>query len=127
MDMAAVIAFMEARLGEEEAEVKGVPGWKLEHWTAVRYADEDSGRNWRVDAEPRCVVDGAAGEDAQFIARHDPARTLREIEAKRRILERHRGCGDGFGYCADGGHDWDDGGCAELADAVSVWSDHPAG
>lgn len=81
-------AFITARLDEDEAAAKGPPGWKLEHWTAVRYADKESGRNWRVDAEPRCVIDGAAEEDAQFIARYDPARVLREVAAKRAIRAR---------------------------------------
>jgi len=124
--MAAVIAFAEARLAEDEAPAKAAqlrfPGpWEqaentnsplLSAVTLYDSRDESVG-----------VIRGSYA--AAHIARHDPARTLREIEAKRRILERHRGCGDGFGYCADGGHDRDDGGCAELADALSAWSDHP--
>lgn len=82
-DMAA---FMEERLNEEAAGAEGPPGWNLERWTAVKYADEESGRNWRVDAEPRCVVDAVAEEDALFIACHDPARVLAGVEAKRAVL-----------------------------------------
>lgn len=83
---ADVAAFMAARLDEEETEAKGPPGWKLEHWTAVKYADKPSGRNWRIDAEPRCVVDAVAEEDALFIVRRDPASVLRSIAADRRLL-----------------------------------------
>jgi len=78
--------FVAARLDERESAAKGPPGWRLEHWTAVRYADKDSGRNWRVDAEPRCVVDAVAEEDAAFIALNDPARVLREVQAGRKIM-----------------------------------------
>lgn len=78
--------FMEERLNEEAAEAEGPPGWKLEHWTAVKYTDNESGRNWRVDAEPRCVVDAVAEEDALFIARHDPDRVLAGVAAKRAVL-----------------------------------------
>jgi hypothetical protein len=90
--MDELTAFVAARLDEEEAAAKGPPGWRLEHWTAVRYADKESGRNWRVDAEPRCIVDAVAKEDAEHIARHDPARALREVAAGRRILARYMDC-----------------------------------
>jgi hypothetical protein len=79
-------AFLNARLDEEEAAVKGPPGWRLEHWSAVRYAEKASGRDWRVDAEPRCIVDSVAKDDAEHIARYDPARVLREIEADRKLI-----------------------------------------
>jgi hypothetical protein len=83
-----LVAFYAARLDEEEAQAAGPPGWKLERWTLVRCADRESGRHWRVDAEPRCVVDGALREDAEFIVTHDPAAVLAGILADRRILAR---------------------------------------
>jgi hypothetical protein len=55
-------------------------------------------------------------------------RVLAECEAKRRIVERHKDCGTGYGYCDDGGHGWggDEGlGCADLADLASVYAAHP--
>jgi hypothetical protein len=128
-----LIAFVNARLDEEEAEVKGPPGWKLEHWTTVKYADKESGRNWRVDAEPRCVVDAVAMEDAQFIARHDPARALREVTAKRAILAEHRPVTGitSFPLCGRCGRDdhmepfpyqWP---CVTVRAVAAVYSDHP--
>jgi len=86
--IASLVAFLDARLDEEEAAAKGPPGWKLEHWSAVRYKISDSGREWRVDAEPRCIVDATARDDAEHIARYDPARVLREVEANRAIVRR---------------------------------------
>jgi Family of unknown function (DUF6221) len=63
--------------------------------------------------------------DARHIVRHDPARALREVEAGRRILARHRRCGDGYGFCDDGGHGGGAAGCAEMKDLLYRWADHP--
>jgi hypothetical protein len=51
-------------------------------------------------------------------------RVLAEVQAKRRILERHAECGTGYGYCDDGGHG-SPGGCADLKDAAAPYADHP--
>jgi hypothetical protein len=51
------------------------------------------------------VVDGAFKASAAHIARHDPARVLRNVAAKRATLKRHDRCGSGLGWCAKGGHD----------------------
>jgi hypothetical protein len=82
--------FLAARVAEDKARAEGPPGWKLEHWTAVQYKTGTlSGREWRVDAEPRCVVDQAARDDALHIAAYDPARALADAELKQLILDRH--------------------------------------
>lgn len=47
-----------------------------------------------------------------------------ELNPYDRILERHAVCGCGSGYCDDGGHGFDDGGCGDLSDLAAVWSDH---
>lgn len=87
--MDELTAFLRARYDEAEAAAGGPPGWKLEHWTVVRYGDNESGRNWRIDAEPRCVVDGVHREDAAFIVLNDPAAALADLAAKRAILALH--------------------------------------
>lgn len=112
-----IAEFLEARWAERAAVAKGAPGWKLEHWTAIKYASKDSGRNWRVDAEPRCVVDAVAAEDAEHIALNDPAAVLADIEAKRAILAEHRPSypvtypkpsgQPTCTTCHDGGFDWE--------------------
>lgn len=84
--MDELIAFLRARYDEAEQAAGGPRGWKLEHWTAARYDDKPSGRNWRVDAEPRCVVDGVIEEDARFIVLNDPAHVLAGITGRRKIL-----------------------------------------
>jgi hypothetical protein len=64
--------------------------------------------------------------EAEHIIRHDPARVLDEVDAKRRTLTRHASCGTGTGYCDDGGHGWDEiGGCADLADLAAPDHEHP--
>jgi hypothetical protein len=141
-------AFGSARLDEDEAAAKGPPGWKLEHWSAVRYKTSDSGRNWRVDAESRCIVDAVAAEDAAHIARYDPSRALREVKARRAILAMHRPtqphpefgftypaaarfcgyCGPGDNWQAEQEPDhypdalWP---CGHVRILVAIWNDHP--
>jgi hypothetical protein len=85
--MDELIAFLRARYDEIEAAAGGPPGWKIEHWTAARYDDKLSGRNWRIDAEPRCVVDGVIGDDARFIVLNDPAHALARIAGNRKIVD----------------------------------------
>jgi hypothetical protein len=101
-----LVEWLRARLDEDE-----------------QVAREASPGEWRPDAAPdgRWYIDpghdtddvgqAARRADAEHIARHDPARVLREVEAKRRILDLHadtrpyvyrddgtRACGE----CGDG-------------------------
>jgi len=95
----ALVQFLRARLDEDE---RGAH--------AAMWADEESG-NWHahdrgprknplgirwavIDATSEGVVDvqPQAAEDqgvAQYIARHDPARVLAEVDAKQRIIGLH--------------------------------------
>ncbi|MEV5001958.1 DUF6221 family protein [Nocardioides sp. LML1-1-1.1] len=70
-----------------------------------------------------------SGHCDYLVGRHyDNERVRAECEAKRRIVNRHRNCGTGYGYCDDGGHGWDDEdgpGCGDLADLASVYADRP--
>lgn len=125
-------AFISARLDEDE------------HIARMAAEDASAGANWHVDATYRLSghagVCGENGEvivydegsptqmEAEHIARHDPARTLREVAARRRTLERHEECGTGVGYCDDGGKGWEKAGfflCNDKMDLASIWSDHP--
>lgn len=58
---------------------------------------EAAGDSW-YSYEPDQQIAFVSVADAHHIARHSPARVLREIEAKRRILEEHQP--DRFGGCA---------------------------
>jgi hypothetical protein len=82
-----LIAFLHARLDEDEKEAATAsPG----PWHANPEQDEV------VAVDGETVADGFALNSQQLratvrhIVRHDPARVLREVEAKRRILELHK-------------------------------------
>ena len=112
--------FVAARLSEDEAIAREAAGL-TECWVA----EEPAIGVVLVDGEP--LIEGHITGLTAHIALHDPARVLREVEAKRRILKRHRNCGSGIGYCDDGGHgsDGTGPGCAEMRDLAAPYTDHP--
>ncbi|MFF2077175.1 DUF6221 family protein [Kitasatospora sp. NPDC058162] len=57
---------------------------------------------------------------ATHIARHDPARVLREVAAKRRILARH--APGPAGACRHDRNRWP---CADVRDLLPPYADHP--
>ena len=89
IDLDELVAFLEERLDDDEYRAKAA---RSESWTVERDEPATPGQ---VAAESR-VVKGADGDSgiarvngrdrALHIARHDPARVLHEIEAKRSIL-----------------------------------------
>ena len=131
------MAFVKARLDEDEAAA----------WDA---ADGDSGRwftgeKWNVyraeDTAPDAgtdehdlVVYGNVKSQSEHIARHDPARVLREVAAGRAILAEHfpedRGeslPGADCGVCYYTGTpgspaQWP---CLTLRSLAGIWDDHP--
>lgn len=64
-----LVEFLAARLDDDEAVAQRAARWN------------EGCRDWATDGEP----------DWEHIARHDPARVLREVEAKRRIVAMHEG------------------------------------
>lgn len=73
--------------------------------------------------------DRAAMVNAEHIARHDPARVLAEVDAKRRIIAEHRGSGVTCPRCSLGAEDgqvvyWRDP-CATLRLLALPYADHP--
>lgn len=144
--MADIVAFIEARLAEDEAVARKAAGLVGVGAEARYYTD------WSYDREQfRVTTDGTSWINAkdtgdacgEHIARHDPARVLREIAAKRRVLARHHPADKpnyrfrdtdsvtyvcvGCGYAGDNDDpNTDDiNECPELREAASVWSDHP--
>ncbi|MEU9310841.1 DUF6221 family protein [Streptomyces sp. NPDC048256] len=84
-----LVDFLRARLDEDEAAARGLlddkrPGraerWKFCDDGAIR--DTGRGRSLRVKF--------TWAPEADHIARHDPARVLAEVDAKRRLLAIHR-------------------------------------
>lgn len=86
---AELVAFLERCIAEDEAKAEALP-WRT--WTAgYKRLGGIGGRGaYVLDMEPR------SGDGLElfpplvdFMARHDPARVLRECEAKRKIIVLH--------------------------------------
>lgn len=114
----SLVAFLNARLAEDEA--------------AAKAASEEfgvSGRWYRLEDAGKADL-GIHGAQWAHIARHDPARVLREVTAKRDILKRYWRFSEGRN-----GH----GGLVDrltappiaaamrpaMLDLAAVYSDHP--
>lgn len=129
-----LIEFLRARLDEDEADVKALtvphdwhtgpgddPQWTDEElvcmWPPEFHTPYEQDKHWRG-----LTVSGP--ELAAYIARHDPAHALREIEAKRQQIahyqrvaahaEDHPDYALAAGACA-----------ASLRHAAAVYADHP--
>lgn len=90
--MDELAAFLRARWDEEEQAALAVPVGRPTcappaHWSTG--ADPGGEKRWVLGTHED--IDARTPEAAEHIARHDPARTLAEVEAKRRILD----------HCAD--------------------------
>jgi hypothetical protein len=122
-----LVAFLRARLDEDESAAWiATPGpWRYnpnKHW-------RKPGTSWFEEAvfagppgsDAICVAgtggtdDSQSMKDAAFIARHDPARVLREVEAKRRIIAT------ATLMDADMLESWE----SVLRELASVYSNHP--
>lgn len=143
----ALVAFAAARLDEDEGAADAAGG---ERWEVGGDADDadvpaDRGGNSWIAVGP---WDGGMDcAEAAHIARHDPARVLREVEAKRAIIgsqtSDHAPVETMYGLCCRTCVDWQDapvaeGGetefgiaipqqwpCRVARSAVASWSDHP--
>lgn len=96
-----LVAFVEARLAEDEAAAEGVTAgpWRYNPDKMWNLPGQHFGEEFIAAGpldRPICVAatgdadDPQSMTDAAFIARHDPARVLREVEAKRRLLKEYR-------------------------------------
>lgn len=130
-----IAAFLTARLDEDERGAHAACGF---HDFKPYRAAKSLPYNWRAYVNPGAeVVHGSgelaatarAPEVAAHIARHDPARVLREVAAKRRVLARHHDDGDGCYGCGFGSDEErmvkDVNDCPELRDMASIYTDHP--
>lgn len=88
--MRDLVAFLRARLDDDEQAAREAAVWwgdadepgEAPHWRPVPcghiWNDQDGG-----------IADEVADRHAAHIARHDPARVLAEVEAKRRMVDEH--------------------------------------
>ncbi|MEV7112353.1 DUF6221 family protein [Streptomyces anulatus] len=73
-----LVQFLRQRLDDDEqtARAAHAPNWSTDGRTGLYYGVEDS---WMTDA--------LTTTDADHIAHHDPTRVLREVDAKRSLLD----------------------------------------
>lgn len=91
-DPGTLTAFVRARLDEDEATARATTRHQpYDEWDAVGAGTQDDVHrsHWEVVRIARPHPNPAAYDIATHIARHDPARVLREVVAKRRIVERY--------------------------------------
>lgn len=107
---ADLVAFLNARFGEDEATATCALMWKQDHHHAIFVAHY--GSEW-----------GAIDD-------YDPARVLREVEAKRNILARYEDCvarqeDQDYPYAsaAEQAREYED---FVLPNLAASYSDHPA-
>ena len=132
-ELSEMADFLQARLDEDESAAREAAGL-TENWVADRPALGVV----LVDGEP--LIEGHITGLTEHIARHDPARVLREVKAKRAIVAMHRLVfedyrdGDGMerssADCAkcgtDGRYTSDTYPCNTLRQIAAVYSDHPS-
>lgn len=113
---------MTARIDEDEA------------WAHLACSGSANGeKSWRPDhgdvfaAGGLRVAETRSASVAPHIARHDPARALREVAAKRRLIGRYRAA-LAARAADDDPPDYDPALGAlygQMCDEATVWSDHP--
>ena len=126
--------FLAARYDEEEAAAKACQS--PSPWKAATHPSD----HWIVtDATGDALIydEGTPTlEEAAHIALHDPARVLREVEAKRKILAEHAPlerpgtvtpviCRVCWTSPKEGPLEGDAWPCFTVASLAAVWSDHP--
>lgn len=113
-----LVEFLRARLDEDERLALLAAGPIGDHWQA-------DGAMVFAKHPTDAIVD-YAGQAAGHIARHDPARVLAEVEAKRRIVDLHAREHECVG--SDGGRTANDAGewpCQTLRLHGLPYADHP--
>ena len=141
--MSELVEFLRARMDEDEAAARAAASAeRADAWTTFpgSYGGVLDGTGSRSLAVG--YGDVMAPETADHIARHDPARVLAEIEAKRRILARHCAApvppgsewAKAYPYCVAHSYKGPDGtvtypvelkNCPELRDLAAAYADHP--
>lgn len=131
-----IVAFIEARLAEDETLARAVEGHQLFDGTGIIVMKT------HLDIHTRSVT--LPSHVATYAMRFDPARVLAEIAAKRRILGRHCpasspdhvyreripiymcvGCGYETSYGCTQARTPDINDCPELRDLAATWNTHP--
>jgi hypothetical protein len=89
-----LLAFLRARLDEDEAAARAAPPgpWRIKYGTPHAPLHPGYRPGALLDARDMELVSdkyGEVGPQHEHFARHDPSRVLRDVEAKRRILDTY--------------------------------------
>ena len=105
-----LVQFLQARLDEDAAVAASGESWTAFEETLFEESLSGGTRRVDVDHSIERVVACTRSWRALHIARHDPARVLREIDAKRRLLYQfeHRGNSVRAAVVPSSGGVWDD-------------------
>jgi hypothetical protein len=130
--------FLAARLQEDEDTARAALDLMDEPWNAIPEGPEEENYSDEFRVSSGVIIAGRVEESkALHIALHDPARVLREVEAKRAILKRHHPSDEYESQlctacqwdadCDAPRHDLDDedAPCPDLRHLAAVYSDHP--
>jgi Family of unknown function (DUF6221) len=123
--MSDLVEFLTARLDEDAAAARDA------YYEGQRWITEEEGVYRYPDDDLDLVHYANRKTDARHIARWDPARVLREVEAKRAVLAEHQSepmrnvAWNGCKVCRDPSgwpQPWP---CHTLRHIIAVYSDHP--
>lgn len=132
--MTDIVEFLTARLDEDEVAAKAAtPGpWKTDDPLMSDHVGSVVLKDYVASCSVRSGYRENSIQDAAHIARHDPARVLREVAARRRVMERHTAGWKKTGAClgCNYGPQEDEftediEKCPELCDMASVYDEHP--
>jgi hypothetical protein len=121
-----IVEFLEARLEEDEDTAQDAAGWDQSGTVRDPGVWCREGVNSVIDSSRRLVVfgDGSAPGDSQaaHIVRHDPARVLCEVAAKRALLVSHD-----IGHDPCDAHDarYESVPCDVILNLAAIYSGHP--
>lgn len=122
--MIDIVAFITARLDEDELAALAAPGPQWDGGDGYLGVVDGQDLVWGNHTEG--YIDAEA---STHIARHDPARVLRDVEANRRLLDLHGQSEpdghDGSGYRFACSHCDQTVPCASLRLLGAPYSDHP--
>lgn len=124
--MSGIVGFLRARLDEDEAVARaateGEVNWS--HWTF------DPRRSVVVTPDEFIVAAGVDKDamndpDGEHIARHDPARVLADVAAKRAMIDHVEGCEEQIQGEWGVGPTTEDTWVEVFGPMAAVYSDHP--
>jgi len=88
----SIVDFLNARLAEDQAAAEAARDLMDEPWKVIPEGPEEENYSGEYRISDGVTVAGRVEEaKALHIARHDPARVLREVAAKRAIIEQYEG------------------------------------